>query len=239
MPPIRKSRRERYDEPRRVRRGGGGLWKVILLVVVAFPILACGGCVFVGLLGRASAPDPQPNGQIAANPQIPRQNIQPIPILAAKNEAVPAAQKKIPQGDFKEDGIEIVRDYLSGDGYPTGAWKELADGEYYACSEYKDVAPGSLSHVAYYVGGTKDRVSNLALELNLHSQLDAPKAQSEMIAIGNKVSRLATGDVLPLKARQHILLAKDGQWIVGKYQVQIRRTDHRNGVGYSLQIRIE
>lgn len=143
--------------------------------------------------------------------------------------------------DIQNDPINVICAYLEEDGHRTKSYRQL-DGtgdDYYACSPYKDISPNSPNHIAYYVDGTRTKVSAINLDLNVSDLSGASAANGELLSSGEKLVLKATGNPLPNAAREAILAGGSGTWHIGPTTVRLRRNDYPSGRGYSLNLLIE
>jgi hypothetical protein len=145
------------------------------------------------------------------------------------------------EASHQAETINAICAYLEEDGHRTNPYRQL-DGvpdEYYACSDYKDISPNSLNHIAYYVEGTRTKVSAINLDLNVHDLSGASAANGEMLASGKKLVQKATGKPLPNAALKAIMAGGSGAWQIGSATVRLTRDDYVTGRGYSLTLLIE
>ncbi len=146
-------------------------------------------------------------------------------------------------GGFQQDPINVICAYLEEDGHRTNPYKLNYGDAYYACSNYKDISPNSLNHIAYYVDGTRTKVSAINLDLSVADVSGASAANRELLASGEKLVQKATGNPLPNAAREAILAGGSGTWQIGPATVRLTRIDYviesLTGRGYSLNLRIE
>lgn len=162
------------------------------------------------------------------------------------NAEVPKAEQVLPLaevgkqvGGFQQDPINVICAYLEEDGHTTNPYRQIDGDAYYACSTYKDISPESLNHIAYYVDGTRTKVSSINLDLNVPDRSGASAANRELLASGEKLVRKATGNPLPNAAREAIIAGGSGVWQIGTATVRLKREDYPNGLGYSLNLLIE
>ena len=146
-----------------------------------------------------------------------------------------------PGDGFQQDSINAICAYLEEDGHKTyNPYRQEEGGDgYYACSPYKDISPNSLNHIAYYVNGTRTKVSAINLDLNVHDLSGASAANGELLASGEKLVRKATGNPLPDAARKAIMAGRSGEWQIGPATIRLKREDYVTGRGYSLNLLIE
>ena len=174
--------------------------------------------------------------------------VPPVPNAEVPKAEVPKAEQVLPLaeagqqvGGFQQDPINVICAYLEEDGHTTNPYEKLyEEGDaYYACSMYKFISPKSRNAIAYYVDGTRTKVSAISLGLYVNDRSGASAAHEELLASGEKLVLKATGNPLPHAARKAIIRGGSGVWQIGPATVRLKREDYPTGRGYSLDLLIE
>ena len=161
--------------------------------------------------------------------------------LQAERKRQEEAQLAAEASDQAET-INAICEYLEEDGHrtvhPYRQLEGVAD-EYYACSDHKDISPNSRNHIAYYVEGTRTKVSEISLVLHVPDLSGATAAHRELLASGEKLVQKATGKPLPNAARKAFMAGGSGAWQIGPATIRLTREDYPAVPGYWLTFLIE
>ncbi|WP_394972602.1 hypothetical protein [uncultured Croceitalea sp.] len=131
----------------------------------------------------------------------------------------------------------IAKEVLKSFDLKTGWYKE-SYGEWYACSNYKDLDKDILSNnIAYYVEGEKQVAKSLKLVLNVYNVEKASEAYKTFFNTGKTLYEFATGKDTPQTLGNYLLTGIETDKVEGIHHIQILKEDFKNSKvgGYEVK----
>lgn len=127
---------------------------------------------------------------------------------------------------------------LDSDGLATRGWKVYGGNEYGCTSDYKDIGSGSplVNHLAYYVDGDRNSVTQAALVLSVHNKSQAASGHSALLSSSEELGiKLATVK-LPQPIKDAITEGKPITAKEGKTTIVVERDDWPTSKGYEIHV---
>jgi len=123
-------------------------------------------------------------------------------------------------------------------GLTTRGWRDLSDDEYGCTSPYKELGVGNplANNLAYYVTGTRTKVTELKLVLNVNNRSAATIGHEALLKAAEVLCAKATGAKLPKAAGNAIAAGKPVTTKVGKAAISVLRKDWPTGRGYEIHV---
>jgi hypothetical protein len=123
----------------------------------------------------------------------------------------------------------------------TRSWRELSGDEYGCTSPYKELGVGNplANNLAYYVTGTRTKVTELRLVLNVNNRSAATSGHAALLKAAEVLCTKATGGKLPKAVENAITAGKPVSAKSGKVAIAVLRKDWPTGRGYEIHVVLE
>ena len=126
---------------------------------------------------------------------------------------------------------------LENDGLATRGWKSY-DNKFGCTSDYKEIGSGSplVNHLAYYVDGDKNSVTQAMLVLSVHNKSQATSGHSALLSSSEELSIKLAAEKLPQTIKDAITGGKPMKAQVGQTTIKVERDEWPTGKGYELHV---
>lgn len=136
-----------------------------------------------------------------------------------------------------------AKEFLANAGLPTGYYKDIGEGEWFACSPYLDLKDSEIisNNLSYYVEGDEQKATRLKLNLNINAPDAAITAHQKLVENASILYQVALNKRIPVKSITAIMVGKELKTTEGNRTISIYKNDWPNHKlkGYNVKFTIE